>query len=1263
MLGIAAVLLGQFLVAGSEPGLDLRGSPDASGGVSCGTTLACRLASQLASNAGSEPSAELTVTSPNVTNLAGTPTPFSAVGPTGSSFSNFTWQFGDGTSVQTYNGTTSHTYANPGIYLVYVRASASGGESASNANSLLRHTEVASAANDTLGNLPFLAGQVTGNDSTNVNASSVIAPGGSVSVSNWIVRDPTDPEWTLGTPGYSVQPSAGTTFSGSLLNLSGLSGITVGFSTHAANGSYALTFSVPISADLSGQMQTGWSNFTFTIFVQQGGFVATPTVPVSPHPGTLVVYSNASYVTEDPQLSYDGPDFGLLQNVYQSLLFPNTSQTGPNPTDFVPDLATCVPGTSLCSSLYGSYASSFQTSDSFTFVLNPSDSFYDPADGSHASVWPNDVAFSVARDCLNAQLFSSFFGPGWILCQALIPGGETPGPLAPNQSWDNGLHDYYNNTPGNILGSMAINDSSICPALSPMRDGVHGNGCITFFTNETQAPWPEFLTLIAGDSGDWIGSCDWFASEGLGLPGWTSGSSCYAAPPGSAGNPNPTPAATAWDSYLVAEVENWTSSPVRWIADGSGPYYLRDLNVSDGNLSSYALAANPYWGGTTCVGGPLSGCLPASVAASGRPTYIANVSVLNELTSGSSEGLNALRTGHADLIDLDSTDVGAAVTAMASGQLSIASIPTLTINFFPFVLNYSVAAAATILGSTPTLPATALQNVDLRQFLIHAFPDQSQNRQACLLSGVQFCFQYGGVLPEGLTGYYPQNITWQFTDPNPDASTVGSAGWWWSQVENDTNISSVCRASTPCTFPVPNPTFEGSTVGGFFSDPGLAETLWAAEVRNLSGGALDPIVVPVTLSQFARVADGPGQNPFPTYTYEFSWAPDYPDPSDYLNSFLPEYSTYGYLDDVGPSLLQPAYEHPCQGPAGDPVVTTSCQGTAYAAMILLLGQGDTCTPPACSSAQRALDYEMVDQIATNLGLFVPRSQLNDVGAIAPWIDPTSIVDDPIFGSAATFEGQPFFDVRYLSVVPPVYPLEVGTPDAASAAPDSAAPAVAVRPATIPEIETGEAILFLVSVTGGTGVYRFSWNDLPTGCTSTNDAAITCTPDGVGTFDLEVNVTDSRGDHGSSPVLPITVVQGPEVTSFSVSPNPITLGNATTFTVVDSGGIGGLRLSYAGLPPGCDGGNVTSLVCTPTQNGSFTSVVFATDSIGVVALANTTLVVEAATIHTPPPPTTVTTSGGPNEWELLEVGALGLAAGLVVATTVAWWVWKRPRPPP
>ncbi len=190
----------------------------------------------------------------------------------------------------------------------------------------------------------------------------------------------------------------------------------------------------------------------------------------SPHPGTLDVYEVApgGATTMDPATAYDTVSYEPILNVYQTLVAYNGSST----TNFVPELATCVPGSASCLALYGqSLITTNQTTgfpQYFTFVLDSAARFYDPSTGASWPVFPSDVMFSLARTLSFANLPATAITGGWIQSQALLPFG--------NPSWDGGIHAPFNNTPSNVLGSMLVNDSAYCPAAAMSQ----ANGCITF---------------------------------------------------------------------------------------------------------------------------------------------------------------------------------------------------------------------------------------------------------------------------------------------------------------------------------------------------------------------------------------------------------------------------------------------------------------------------------------------------------------------------------------------------------------------------------------------------------------------------------------------------------------------------------------------------------------------------------------------------------------------------------------------------------------
>ncbi len=1167
---------------------------------------------------------DLTVVGSNTTTLAGDAVTFTAT--VSATITSYQWVWGDGSTTTTTSSPTTHVYAYPGLYYVYVNATDTSGNYHDNLRSLLHLPVLNSFVPDALGNLAQAGGTVVANSTSSSGAQAVIQPGGLIIVSNWVITRPTDPLWSVQTPSYLLGPPATlyASTSSSVISTTGLSGVTVSFSPSTPGGSYVLNFSVPTEATVP---TTGWAwtNFSFTIFVAPLAAPSPVGVPTSPHAGTLIVDTTDGPLGQvwggvtgslDPAVAYSSVSTAVNQEVYQTLIAYNGSHAGPDPQDFVPDLATCVPGSAQCGSLYGS---SLASPPYYTFVLDPNATFYNGSTGAHWSVHPNDVAFSLARLCA----FSTWQGnlgitPGWILCQSLLPGSRsTVNP--PNQGWDNGWHFPFNSTPGNILSAITVNDSRFC--TSAMMDGVHGAGCVTLDTTLSSQGWPEFLEFLANGYGTLIYSCAFATELGAGLPGWESGTSCLPAPPGQSGNPNPVPGPTAWDNavewHLGPPFTPWGSNPLQWQALGSGPYWLSSLSVN----ASYELTANPFWGGTHCMGGLRDGCLPPATPSGGTPSYVPKVVVSFESNPG--PGLQALAAGQADLVDTWASNSSQVVDLLQSGHMGAAELPTANIFFSTFDMNYVPSKAAWYTGWTPTLPATAFQDLNLRQFIVHAYPHLSNQVQGCAPAGLAYCFQYGGALPTFLDPYTPTNISWDLTDPNSNSSQVGSAAWWWQQVASDGLVGPVCKASSPCTFPL------------FTTNDSTGRTLlvlraWANEIKTLSGGAITPTVVEVGINQLfgGMLSVPPGQSPAPFFV--FGWLPDYFDPSDYiLPQVLPD-STYTWSNSVNESLS--AYSASCSGTYFSPIVSQGCQGSAYSAEVNLARQGGACMPPSCSSSQRALDYNMVEQIDQQLALRTTVDQQEQLLVFAPWIDESTLGLNPMSNGFGTIDGEPFYQLRYLSDIPPGYSIQltqVTNPGSGGSL----------------TVETGTHLLLLVGVAGGTGIYHFIWKNLPGGCSSADTPALWCRPTAAGSFNVNVLVTDSAGDAAVNAPVALTVVSAPTVTSFAATPAAITLGQSTSFSVVAQGGIGGLTLAYTGLPPGCASQNATTLPCTPTDAGSYSVGVSAVDAMGLTAVATTVLLVSpVATVSLSnvvlSPSSASVAAGGTASFSLRAIGSNG-----------------------
>ena len=169
----------------------------------------------------------------------------------------------------------------------------------------------------------------------------------------------------------------------------------------------------------------------------------------------------------------------------------------------------------------------------------------------------------------------------------------------------------------------------------------------------------------------------------------------------------------------------------------------------------------------------------------------------------------------------------------------------------------------------------------------------------------------------------------------------------------------------------------------------------------------------------------------------------------------------------------------------------------------------------------------------------------------------------------------------------------------------------VSPSTIPLGGTAD---LNVSVSGGVAPYTYAYSGLPRGCGSANSSTLLCTPGSSGSFTVTVVVTDSGGGPVSGTAsFTVTSSSNPlTLDSFTASPNPVLLNNATTFVANVSGGAPPYAITYTGLPPGCSGSSTPDLPCTPTLPGSYRVSIAVTDSVGGAVSANITLVVDPST---------------------------------------------------
>jgi hypothetical protein len=167
-----------------------------------------------------------------------------------------------------------------------------------------------------------------------------------------------------------------------------------------------------------------------------------------------------------------------------------------------------------------------------------------------------------------------------------------------------------------------------------------------------------------------------------------------------------------------------------------------------------------------------------------------------------------------------------------------------------------------------------------------------------------------------------------------------------------------------------------------------------------------------------------------------------------------------------------------------------------------------------------------------------------------------------------------------------------------------------------QYQVGELSLSGSSLSGGTvavGADRYPFQG--------NQAYLTLLP---GTYHVWVN-SSSSDDLGLCSITAGTNISvsvpgtcsgagsGPTISSFTISPNPITLGGSTSLSVTASGGTAPLVYSFGGLPVGCASSNVDPLSCTPTVSGTFDLYANVTDAVGRTASAVGVLTVNPTVI--------------------------------------------------
>jgi ABC-type oligopeptide transport system substrate-binding subunit len=259
------------------------------------------------------------------------------------------------------------------------------------------------------------------------------------------------------------------------------------------------------------------------------------------------------------------------------------------------------------------------------------------------------------------------------------------------------------------------------------------------------------------------------------------------------------------------------------------------------------------------------------------------------------------------------------------------------------------------LGSQYNIPYNYFQNLYVRKAFAYSF-NYSNFINKILgnqIYGGNFGFHYTGMIIKGLPGYLPSNQL-----QNVPYYNLSLAKKY--MIESGLYNLSV-------NFPIV--IYGGDTIDY------TAAQMWA---QNLS--AVDPNIhatpmyLPIyTVSGFLA----PNVNPMPI-SMGF-WAPDYPYPYDYIYNL---YTSNGYF------------------PIGDGWNTSNLLSSGYTQeaaefqeMVNLINLGHN----TINYTLAIKDFQMAQQIAINLTLYVYTDQLNEIWIYAPWIEGVQYEENPMIG--------------------------------------------------------------------------------------------------------------------------------------------------------------------------------------------------------------------------------------------------------------------------
>jgi YVTN family beta-propeller protein len=185
------------------------------------------------------------------------------------------------------------------------------------------------------------------------------------------------------------------------------------------------------------------------------------------------------------------------------------------------------------------------------------------------------------------------------------------------------------------------------------------------------------------------------------------------------------------------------------------------------------------------------------------------------------------------------------------------------------------------------------------------------------------------------------------------------------------------------------------------------------------------------------------------------------------------------------------------------------------------------------------------------------------------------------------------------------------------------PVVALATPTATSADVGQSVTFSAHATLGSGSYAFTWAGLPNGCGEPSGPDVPCVLTGVGSYAIDLRVTDSNGFNVTIGPWAFLVYNDPAA-NVSSDRTELDVGQRVTLSANAVSGSGGYMYAWSGLPSSCASTTAT-LDCVPAEPGTYSVSVRVTDSNGASAespawILKVAAVLSAEVTATPAAPT-------------------------------------------